>query len=40
MYTDGQQRIDKEFDIVNIVQNLRNLTIFMKQLLNKDEELR
>ena len=31
MYLDGQDKLDKEFDIVNIVQNLRKLTILLKQ---------
>ena len=31
MYVDGQDRIEKEFDIVNIVQNLRKFTIILKR---------
>ncbi len=31
MYIDGEERIEKEFDIVNIVQNMRHLTILLKQ---------
>ncbi len=40
MYQKGQDRIDKEFDIVNVVQNLRNLTIFLKERLKTDSNMK
>ena len=40
MYDVGSERLDKEFDIVNIVQNLRNLTIFLKNTLKTDSSSR
>ena len=30
MYELGSDKIDKEFDIVSIVKNMRNLTIYLK----------
>ena len=40
MYDVGSEKLDKEFDIVNIVQNLRNLTIFLKNTLKTDSSSR
>jgi len=31
LYEDGQERMDKEFDIVKIIKNIRNLKILLKR---------
>jgi len=40
LYEDGQDRIDKEFDIVKIIKSLRNLKIFIKRQFLFDKKLK
>ena len=40
LYTNGRERIDKEFDIVKIIKALRNLKILLKRQFEQDWKLR
>ena len=33
LYEDGQERLEKEFDVVKIIRSIRNLKIFMNEEL-------
>ena len=40
LYEDGQGRLEKEFDIVRIIRNIRNMKIFLKTtIMNKQTQV-
>ena len=40
LYTQGQERIEKEFDIVKIIKALRNMKILLKREFERDQKLK
>ena len=37
MYSEGEDKLEKEFDIIKIVKDLRNLNILFKKEIQKDD---